>query len=71
MKKGKGKKLIVETVIEFMKWLFYPFIFILYLTLLNTQPENKIINFILLTIIFLAILFIVNYIKESLIEVKK
>ncbi|GEM_PF-4104958 len=67
MKIKKGKKVFVETVMEFVKWLVYPFIFVAYLALLKIQPENKVINFLTLAVVFLAILFIINYLKEFLI----
>ena len=71
MKRVKGKKIFVETAMEFVKWLVYPFIFVAYLALLKIQPENKVINFLTLAVVFLAILFIINYLKAFLIEGKR
>ncbi len=60
----RGRRIFIETLMEFVKWLVYPLIFVAYLALLKIQPENKVINFLTLAVVFLAILFIINYIKE-------
>ena len=68
----KSKKVMIETSIDFSKWVLYSVMLIIYVRVTEfLNITNKIINFVIFSILFLFILFLGNLGKEYLIREKK